>query len=311
MIKFLKLVAINVILLAVKANAQIQIEDTKKLDRIKEGQTYVIVKTTTFPGADKFLQAMQKDWTLSNGIHYLSSDNSTITITPNDSFLSLESLTISTSSYGTHIYYFLNFWTCKESYYKKQRAMKDSDHELIAQVALSVSNEAFATGSFFENNDFDGGGMLLNWSPGIVHNYLQQITTLLNAKTKKKFQDGINNKTELAALKNEILYVPDFDLLNSSIFSAKQKMRDEESTNTIFEKYTYAYKVLGKEDLDRLILTSEKPIYYLLFIRHSTNKLVCVVNSKTGETVYSDATSISVRLKSGDIKDLFKAVSKS
>jgi hypothetical protein len=189
--------------------------------------------------------------------------------------------------------------------------LKQSDHEVIAQVALSVENKAFATGAFFENNDFDGGGMLLNWSPGMVHNYLQQITTLLTDKKKKKFQDGIENKAALAALKNEILFVPDFDLMTSSMFSVKQEIRDEESTNTVFEKYTYAYKVLSKEDLDKLILTSEKPIYYLLFIRHSSNKLVCVVNSKTGETIYSDATSLSMRLKSGDVKSLFKAVNKS
>lgn len=310
MIRNIKLTLLGLFLI-IKAHAQIQIEDTKKLNKVKSGQTYVIVKTTSFPGADKFLQAMQKDWTLSQGIHYLPSDNSTITIEPNDSFLSLESLMISSSNTGTQIYYFLSFWTCKERFFKKDRAMKQSDHEIIAQVAISPGDKAFAAKQFFEDNDFDGGTMLINWSPGLVHNYLQQITTLLTAGKKRKFQDNIENKEELAHLQNEILYVPEFDLLMSNIFGMKQTARDEEGTDKVFAKYTYAYKVLSKENLDKLILTSEKPIYYLLFIRHSSNKLVCVINSKTGETIYSDATSLSMRLKSGDIKSLYKAVSKS
>jgi len=310
MIKTIKLITLLMLLLVVKASAQIIVEDTKKLDRIKEGETYVIARTTTFPGADKFLEAMRKDWTLTRGIHYLPSNNETITVKPNDSFLSLESLKI-TNNYGTQVYYFLSFWTCKEKFFKKDRKLKQSDHEVIAQVALSIDNKAFATTAFFEQNDFDGGGLLMNWSPGMVHNYLQQISTMLIAKKKKKFQDDIENKAELAMLKNEILFVPDFDLITSSMFSAKQEMRDEEDTNAVFEKYTYAYKVVNKDDLDRLILTSTKPVYYLLFIRHSANKLVCVINGKTGETIYADATSLSMRLKSGDVKSLYKAISKS
>jgi hypothetical protein len=303
MTKTIKLITLLMLLLVVKANAQIEIQDTKKLDRIKEGQTYVLVNTTTFPGADKFLQAMRQDWTLTKGIYYLPANNATITIAPNDSFLSLESLT-ETSGSSSRTYFFLNFWTCKERYFKKDREMKQSDHEVIAQVTLSLGDKV-------ADSDFDSGGMFLNWSPGMVHNYLQQISTLLNNKKKKKFQDGIENKTELVALKSEILYVPEFDLLNSKMFSVKHEARDEESVNAIFEKYTYAYKVLSTDDLDKLILTSEKPIYYLLLIKHSTNKLVCVINSKTGETIYSDAANLSMRLKAGDIKSLFKAVNKS
>jgi hypothetical protein len=311
MIRSLKLTALLMLSLFVRVNAQIEMEDTKKFRRITEGQTYVRVKTTTFPGADKFLEAMRKDWTLTKGIHYLPSDNATITIQPNDSFLSLSSLTLSSSQYGTHIYYFLDFWTYNERDFKKHKPLEKINHDIIGQVALSVSNDAFATTAFFHENDFDGGGMIMNWSPGMVHNYLQQMTTLFKVGKKTKFQDGIKNKAALAALKEEILYVPDFDLIKSGTFKFKQEQRDEDETNDLFKKYTYTYKVITKDTLDKLILTSEKPTYYLLFIRHSTKKLVCVINGQTGETIYSEATSLSQRLKAGDVSGIFNVVRKS
>ena len=301
----LKYALLFLVFSAFTVKGQIIIEDNKKLEKIKKGNTYIMVGSTKFPGADEYLKAVKKDWTLSKGIDYLSPDNPG-NISPDDSFLSLEALTETRGSL-VNIYYYLSFWTCKESYFKKKRDLKRSDHELVAKVCLSVDPKAFAAKSFFKDHDFDGGGLLHNWSPGMLRNYLQQLTRLLNTEKKVKVQDDILNKAELVNLSKETLYVPDFNLLGFSPFLGRKKAADEEK---IFEDYPYPYKIVSKAELDQVILDSDKPSYYLIFIKDSSNKVVCVVNSNTGETVYSNAKSFSYNLKSGDVKDLLKEINR-
>jgi hypothetical protein len=304
MMNYLKLSLAVLTFIAVKTNAQVVILDTKKSDKIKKGNTHIMVGSINFPGAAKYLEAAKKNWTLSNGIDFLSPDYAG-TLTPNDSFLSLEALNERRGSV-TNIYYYLTFWTCKEKYFKKERGLKQSDHEPVAQISLSVDPKAlFGIHDFFKNNDFDGGGFLYNWSPGMLGNYLQQMTKLLNAGKKVEIQDDITNKEELVKLSKQTLYVPDFNLIGFSPFLIRKKSADEDK---IFEDYKYAYKVVKKDDLDKLITESQEPEYYLIFIKDSSSKIVCVINSKSGETIYSRAKSLSYNLKSGDLKELYKEI---
>lgn len=307
MMNYIKLFFAVFAFMAIKTNAQVVIADTKKMDKIKNGNTHIMVGSINFPGAAKFLEAAKKNWTLSKGIDFLSPDHAG-TLTPNDSFLSLEALS-QTSGSVSNIYYYLTFWTCKEKYFKQERGLKQSDHEPVAYISLSVDSKVlFDPKKFFKNNDFDGGGHLYNWSPGMLGNYLQQMTMLLNAGKKIKINDDITNKEELAKLSKQTLYVADFNLIGFSPILIRKKAADEEK---IFDDYKYAYKVVKKDDLDELIIGSEEPAYYLIFIKDSSSKIVCVINSKTGETIYSRATSISYNLKSGDLKELYKEINKS
>jgi hypothetical protein len=296
MFKITKVTILLLLLLGARSYAQISIYDTKKLDRFKDGQTYVMVKNTNFPGADKFLQEMQKGWTLTKGIRYLLNDGTAFTVKPNDSFLNLEALTVRINS-TVNVNYHLSFWICKEKFFKKDRALKQSDEEPIATVSLSVDPSAFSANSFFKNTDFDGGGLIYNWSPGMLKNYLQQMTSLLQNK-KETTNKEITKKAELKNLSKDTLYVADFNLIHYNAFTGQAKQRDEETVADIFEKYKSPYKVISKGDLDKMITDDKKPFYYLLFIKSSSTKEVCVINSKTGETVYSRFTNISYNLKS-------------
>ncbi|WP_316799036.1 hypothetical protein [Pedobacter frigidisoli] len=288
-------------------NAQVSIFDAKKLSKIKEGKTYIMVQSIKFPGASQYLEQAQKNWTLSKGIDFLSPDHQS-TLSPNDSFLALEAVTMRSNNI-TNIYYSLSLSTLKEKYFTGNRLLRKSDHEPVAAVALSPDEKAFDVKSFFKNNDFDGGGLLYNWSPGMLHNYLSQITNLLSAGKNVTTRDDIANKAQLAKLTTQNLYVPDFNLIRFSPFVGKlEKTADEER---LFDDYKYPYKVITKAELDKMITSSDEPAYYLLFVKDSSSKIVCVVNSKTGETIYSTSKSLSYNLKSGDIKDLSKQIEKS
>jgi hypothetical protein len=74
MFKVIKLSTALLLILVLKANAQITILDTKKLDKIRTGHTYILVKQLNFPGAGKFLAQMQKA-----GL-YLKASNTYLTI---------------------------------------------------------------------------------------------------------------------------------------------------------------------------------------------------------------------------------------
>jgi len=86
-----------------------------------------------------------------------------------------------------------------------------------------------------------------------------------------------------------------------------QKKTPEERDD-IFGDYKYKYQIVTKEQLNRLIIETGKPLYYLTFIKDSSNKIVCVTNAQTGKTIYSRGTSFSYNLKAGDIKDLNKEI---
>lgn len=296
-----------------KANAQITILDTKKLDKIRNGQTYVLVKRLDFPGAAQFLSQMQKNWTLSKGIQYLKYDDLKTKPQPDDSFLSLETLTTRTSINAanmTSIYYLLSFWTLKENYFKKEQTLKRSGQDAVADVYLSIDPGSVNGPEVFNTMDFDADGVLYNWSPGMAGNYLQQLSLLLNAGKKTMILYPITNTQQLYKLSTDTLYVPDFNMINYSAFTGRAKVQEEVDVANVFEKYTYPYKVISKDMLDKKIINAVDPFYYLVFLKINSTKVIYIVNAKTGETIYSRATPFSSNLKAGDINVLFKQIGK-
>jgi len=77
-------------------------------------------------------------------------------------------------------------------------------------------------------------------------------------------------------------------------------------TDKLFEDYKYPYKVIPDMELSDKILTETDPFYFLLFVRVGSGKVIMVINSKTGEVVYSRYHSMFYNLKSGDLKDLLR-----
>lgn len=313
------------LLVNIKTQAQVVILDTKKTERIKDGITYVLVNSLDFPGSKKYLEVLKKSWTLTKDIRFLPIDDFGKDISPNDSFLSLESMLIRVpvgSTYAETINYYLAFWTCNPNFFKKDRKIRQSDEEHIAKIPISVDPKALVNDpSFYRqantlkdiigNMDFDGGGLLYNWGPGMLKNYLQQMSRLLLLGKKVSLRDNVTNKSELRKLSAQTLFVPNSALIKFSIFNSKSNQnKDENDASNIFEKYGYDYKVLTSEELDKKIVEADKPFFYLLFIKDSSDKLVYVINGQTGETIYYKGTSLSYNLKSGDLKDLSKEISK-
>jgi len=104
---------------------------------------------------------------------------------------------------------------------------------------------------------------------------------------------------ELVQLKNKILYVPEYTLIKFAAFTGDESKRHK--LDKLFKGYNYPYKVLPTNKLVKLALNSEEPIYYLSYIKSNAEKYVSVINSHTGNFVYSEYTMISYNVKDKDV----------
>jgi len=62
--------------------------------------------------------------------------------------------------------------------------------------------------------------------------------------------------------------------------------------------------------LNSKILSEKNAFYYVQYVKSSTDKFVSVINSSTGEIVYSVYTPVSYNIKSDDLEDLQKKIQK-
>lgn len=119
---------------------------------------------------------------------------------------------------------------------------------------------------------------------GYLYNNIQNMNNHITNQIKISFFSEPEVSSQISKLKTDTLYIP-FDLYCLYTFKTlKEKYKDN------FEKfkddYDFPYNVLSSEDISNKIVNGEE-FYYLRFNLIETEKLVQVVNSKTGEVIYS------------------------
>ena len=112
----------------------------------------------------------------------------------------------------------------------------------------------------------------------------------------------------LEKLVTETLYVPEF--VSEWLTNINRSEVISSNFAEIFENYKYKYKVVKNEELSNLTLNSEEPIYYLITRRAFGKLFINIINSKTGEIVYSEDYEAR-GIKSKHIKKLNTCISKS
>jgi hypothetical protein len=149
--------------------------------------------------------------------------------------------------------------------------------------------------------------MFYNWSVGHLKNALQLINNQLE-KSQELWLFRSESLASITELKTKILYIPDYTLNikyeDESTLKAYAKHIDK-----IMGSYPYEYKIVSQNELDKLIL-SNKTIFYLTYVKSSGEKFVSVINSLSGEVLYTNYTAslLSTGLKSEDIKVLLKSL---
>lgn len=292
--------------------AQITITNTAEVAKIKQGTTYFAMKDPASPAAAAYVAAIKKAWTLSK-VECIKYTDVEKNITPNNSFVTIgANMTTSNSTLAsTETRIYLELWTTNGKYTydpKKRRHFNQADKISIATIELFADFYAQNNPSALYKMDYDAAGHFKNWGTGVLTNYLQQLTVLLNKGTDCLAKTEIANQEELTKMSTATLFIPDYVMIKfpKNSDDESKKYTDKE----IFDGITQSYKVSQIAELNDKILTNATPFYYLLFIKTPTEKFVTVTNSQTGEIIYSAYTGSAANFKSSDLKELQKATLK-
>ncbi len=312
------------LLAALPLTAQFQLSEVEYLDKVKNGTTYIAMRDTGSIKSREYKDIFIKYWTYtkfkfinySDISDYLAEGNSFLSIGGYETTTQMSTLySNGTSKEGinysiTHIY--LEFWTPSDKYLnrkKKSDPFESSDKALIGRIDLFTDFPTLNSPKNIYKEDYDCGGHVRNWGVGYLKNYLQVFTTLLKAGVERKLYDASSDPVKLKTLKTQTLYVPDYVLTKFNKFTGDESDRHTESE--IFEDYAYKHEMVTNEKLNQMIMTSdEKPFYYLIYVKSSTDKFITVMNSATGEFIYTDYTPASYNISSKDLKKLSGAIAK-
>ncbi|MFN3967269.1 hypothetical protein [Flavobacterium sp.] len=289
--------------------SQITLTNTAEVAKIKQGTTYFAMKDPASPKAATYVDAIKKAYTLTK-VECIKYTDVEKNIAPNNSFVTIgANMTTSNSTLAsTETRIYLELWTTNGKYTydpKKRRHFNQADKISIATIELFADFFAQNNPSALYKMDYDAVGHFKNWGTGIITNYLQQLTSLLNKGTETLAKTEIANKEALQKMASSTLFIPDYVLTKFAKNSddESKKYTDKE----IFDGFTQTYKVLPTAELNDKILTNATPFYYLLFIKTPTEKFVTVTNSQTGEIIYSAYTGSATNFKATDLKELQKA----
>ncbi|GAL61834.1 hypothetical protein [Algibacter lectus] len=143
-----------------------------------------------------------------------------------------------------------------------------------------------------------------NFDLGYIKNYFQFLNTSLNENTNIKVEDEFIDENEIKKLKKSTLFAPEWMMKRYEPFSST--IKKIENPEKYFSKYKYDYKVIPNEELSNKILNTKEDFYYLMHTQINENKIISVINGKTGNIVYRTATGLSYNIKPKDISLLNK-----
>ncbi|MDI9256080.1 hypothetical protein [Flavobacterium sedimenticola] len=147
--------------------------------------------------------------------------------------------------------------------------------------------------------------LFLNFDLGYLRTYLKIVNDKLKSNGFTNCYDDFYNKVSLKNLKTNKLYIPESIGIKYNAFSRTEGKKREESE--LLEDYKFPYEIVTEEKLNEL-LTSGQEIYFLNYVQVNGNKLISVINSKTGEILYNSKTGLSYNIKDGDFKSISKKI---
>jgi hypothetical protein len=285
--------------------SQIAITNIAEVAKIKQGTTFFAMSDPSSPKGKAFTDAIKKMWTLSK-VECIKYTDVEKNIAPNNSFVTIGAnmTTSNSTASSTESRIYIELWTTNGRYNydpKKRKHFNQADKIVVTTIELFADSYAQNNPSSLYKMDYDAEGHLKNWSPGILANYLQQLTALLNKAEIRQADAPFLNKEEIKKMASATLFIPDYTMIRFSKNSDDETKKYEEKE--IFDGFTQSYKVIPNAELSDKILNGT-PVYYLLFIKTNSGKFITVTNSQTGEIIYSANSNSAANLKSSDLKEI-------
>lgn len=312
----LTLICILTFFISSKSFGQFSIDNVDEIANLKNGTTYIAMNELESEVSKDFIQLYKDNWTFSK-IEFIKYSEIKNYLEPNNYFFSIGGYETTVQSYNanmtqglnwsnTHLY--LELWTCTDKFFKntKKKPLKIDDKKVISRIELFTDFQTLMRPSNIYSTDYNGDNHIRNWGKGILKNYLQYLMTSLEKNEKKDLYRFDPKSSELVNLKTSTLYVPDYVLIKFNKFTGDESKKHDEKD--IFEDYNFKYEVITTQELNDKILNSSEAFYYLIYIKSSTDKYVTVINSKSGEIVYTSYSPVSYNIRSKDLKELINAI---
>ena len=305
--------------------AQIAVSNPEAIARLKNGTTYFALQDTGSAAARDFKAVILKHWTYSKPVfilyqdmyNYLSADVSFFSLSGYETTTTFRrhyadgSALTGTSYTNTHFY--LELWTLEEKkldkWLKKKKKTDELPTELkiqLARIELYTDFESLSRPELLFDADVDGGGHIRNWGPGYLKGYVNSLMLLLDKGEAKTLFSKTLDLKELKKLKKATLYIPDYTLIKFNKWNGDETKRHEEKS--LLGGYKYPYRLVSNEELNRLIMEATEPVYYLVYIKSSTDKYISVYNGQSGKLIYSVYSPISYNIKSKDLGKLLSEI---
>jgi len=248
---------------------------------------------------------------------------------------------ISRGNVNYNDYYYLNFWVINKNYnpkkdwwdykyiiaksefYLKLIGMGEEEYKAfkidletligIRESVFRIEREEMYPKEFdFTNPNFQL--QYLNGMEGNLKNMIQYVNNQISKNSEKDFFSDTRNESELANLKNATLYIPNYWYGEKGTILENLKEDDKyvkvhvKFLNDLMKSYPYKSELISRSDLDNKILSTVEDFYYLNYVQSSADKIISVINGKTGDVMYSSVTKNSYRIKEKDIEKIGKLI---
>jgi len=272
------------------------------LTRLKESTTLFVYRESDKKHLDQLEKILKEVWTY-NKIKLIGQDEFfQYQSKEGYSFFSLKGFTThysgSMSFSNTHFY--LGLWMNNKS------SKANDGKDLYCRIEMHPTAESYAKSTKTVLQYLYTTAHIYNWNLGFLKNYLMFVNEHLKESKERLLWEKMQNSDELKNLKTGTLYIPKYVLVEYGSLTGSESTQHNEKK--LFKDYKHQYEMIDDNELSQKILNSSKAFYYLIYVKSSTDKFISVVNSLTGNIIYSKYKPISYNIKSSDIKELNKYI---
>jgi len=280
-----------------QAIAQFTFRFFDKIANIHEDTTFVIIPELNSKTAEPYVDVLRKYWKI-NTIEFIeyktlskhdTHHNLTLSIVPD---IAGQIITNGNKNANTPLQIFPNMVLS---------LMYDKSYN-IGAISLD-SKEKPVTYNFNKDSTSNFIGYIYNWGPGYFKNYIQLIGHYLENNETRIAQKDIENVKAIKELKNTTLYVPDYMTVYFQQGMGSHFNEEKMDLKEIMSGYKFNYKIVPAAEIDKMILDSTNGIYYIV-PKTCANKCFRVVDSKSGEVIYSISSELTFKIKKSDIGKL-------
>lgn len=325
--------------------AQFETNVPKWYPDIKPSTLYVLTGDAGTEYGQKIKKIITDNWTVCPVTFISGKELSESLLVPGNLFLSTDLYTMESqfaranntySQVQYNDYYYLHFWTINKKFNPKYTIPENATTVVRAELymrTIGMGDEDFkafelvdAPKSLYETErknrrkttfdifDPNYGDDYLNAMPGMIKNKIQFANKALQNLKDEKLLSDYKDEAALSRLAKDTLYIPNLwwgkhAIMPENIRTDSKIYKQTVSYITdLVNAYPYPKRLIARDELDQMILEGKKDIYYLNYVQSSADKIISVVNGKTGDVLYRESVKKAYRIKEKDMEKLAKSI---